>query len=155
MIGCAYPIYTNLWFWLIAVGILLFAIGLIIWDVRVNLDQTWWVWVLIVGGGILLLIGLILAIWQWWNQDGDSATLDDYDCDQETVMNYEAEKNLDCVPQPPPPSPPARRPCPPPPSPSPSPPPPPPARRPCPPPRKPCPLPPSPRARRITLEQVD
>lgn len=129
MVDCEYPIYTNLWFWLIAIGILLFAIGLIIWDVRVNLDQTWWVWVLIIGGGLLLLIGLILAIWKWWSQDGNSMTLDDDDC---MPLN-----ELKPLPQPVP----VKKPCPP--------------RQPLPSTRNPCPPPPSPRARRITLEQVD
>lgn len=70
MEDCTYPIYSNLWFWMIALGILFLAIGLIVWDVRVNLSESWWVWFLIIGGAILLIIGLVLAIWQWWRQDG-------------------------------------------------------------------------------------
>lgn len=69
MTDCAYPIYSNLWFWMITIGILFLAIGLIIWDVRAQLSESWWVWVLIIAGLILLTIGIFLAVWQWWRQD--------------------------------------------------------------------------------------
>ena len=68
MTDCEYPIYSNLWFWLIAIGFLFLTIGLIIWDVRVQSEQIWWVWALILGGLFLLISGLGLAIWQWWCQ---------------------------------------------------------------------------------------
>lgn len=64
---CNYPIYTQLWFWLVALGILFLAIGLILWDTLVRVNQPWWIWALMVGGGILLAIGLFLAIWRWWS----------------------------------------------------------------------------------------
>jgi glucan phosphoethanolaminetransferase (alkaline phosphatase superfamily) len=64
---CVYPVYTHLWFWLIALGVLFLAIGLIVWDVQSRLNQTWWVWLLIIGGAILLLIGIFLAFWTWWS----------------------------------------------------------------------------------------
>jgi len=68
MADCEYPIYSNLWFWLIAIGFLFLAIGLIIWDVRARSKQIWWVWALIFGGLFLFIAGLGLAIWQWWSQ---------------------------------------------------------------------------------------
>lgn len=69
MADCEYPIYTNLWFWLIVIGILFLAIGLIVWDVRSRIPEPWWVWVLIIGGAILFIIGLGMAIWRWWSRD--------------------------------------------------------------------------------------
>ena len=66
---CEQPIYTQLWFWLLAIGFLFFAIGLIILDVSANLSSTGWVWALIIVGIIFLFAGFFLAIWQWWNNE--------------------------------------------------------------------------------------
>jgi hypothetical protein len=63
-----YPIYSNLWFWLIVIGFLFLTIGLIIWDVRAQFKQIWWVWALIFGGLFLLIAGLVIAIWPCWRQ---------------------------------------------------------------------------------------
>ena len=83
MADCEYPVYSNLWFWLIALGILFLAIGLIIWDVRAQLAESWWVWTLIFGGALLLIIGIIIAVWQWWRQDGLDVDL----FDEEPIPN--------------------------------------------------------------------
>ena len=63
------PVYTQVWFWLLAIGILIFSIGLIIYDVRSTLDNTWWVLVMIIGGAILMVAGFLLAIWEWWSRE--------------------------------------------------------------------------------------
>lgn len=67
--SCIYPVYTHLWFWMIAIGALFLAIGLVLWDVLLNMNQPWWIWGLIILGGILLLLGIFLAIWKWWAAD--------------------------------------------------------------------------------------
>lgn len=77
MVDCQYPLYAQLWFWLIVIGILFLAIGLIVWDSRSRLVETWWIWVLIVGGAILFVLGLVLAIWQWWSKNRDMEAPDE------------------------------------------------------------------------------
>lgn len=80
MVACAYPIYTNLWFWLLAIGLLFFAIGVIIWDVRSQLANTWWVWLLIAGGALLFILGLILAIYNWWRREAMTTAMATLTC---------------------------------------------------------------------------
>ena len=75
MPACEYPVYTSLWFWLLAIGLLFFAIGVVIWDVRSQLANTWWVWALIIGGAALFIIGLIIAIYTWWRREAITKTM--------------------------------------------------------------------------------
>lgn len=72
------PIYTNIWFWMIVIGILFLAIGFVLWTKRDRIPETWWLWVLILAGVILLVIGLFLAFWQGWRSD-DEMVDDCYD----------------------------------------------------------------------------
>lgn len=59
------PVYTQLWFWFIGLGILFLGIGFVAWDVQSSLSSNWWVWVLIGLGAFLFFIGLIFALWEW------------------------------------------------------------------------------------------
>lgn len=84
--SCRYPIYTYVWFWLIAIGLLFVTIGFIIWDVRSKLSQTWWVWALLIGGGLLLLVGLIIALWSWYRTEANP-TLDGSQMETHPMMD--------------------------------------------------------------------
>jgi hypothetical protein len=53
-------ILRTFWFWLFIIGIILAAVGLIIYAARK--EWEWWNTLLVAGGGVLILIGII-----WWN----------------------------------------------------------------------------------------
>ena len=58
-------VYTEIWFWLIIVAIILLIVALILWFAITNEDDRWWVWAFLIGGGVLLVIGFIWAAVSW------------------------------------------------------------------------------------------
>lgn len=85
------PVYTQAWFWFLAVGILIFSIGVIIYDVRSTLDNTWWVLVMIIGGTILMVTGFLLAIFEWWSRE-NGVKLDLFPMESIALINEQPQQ---------------------------------------------------------------
>jgi len=58
--------YSEVWFWLIVIGIILIIIGFILYVV--DRDVRWYHWTLWIVGGFFLLVGIIWAI-AWGNEN--------------------------------------------------------------------------------------
>lgn len=64
--------WTGWWFWILAFGILLLAIGLIVWYNQYRgLTVPWWVWALIIVGVVMIIVALGLAIWAAFSSSQD------------------------------------------------------------------------------------
>ena len=51
--------YTETWFWLIIVGLIIFLIFALIYETSKNIASVWWTWIPIILGILLIIIGII------------------------------------------------------------------------------------------------
>ena len=69
-------VYTEIWFWFIIVAIILLVVALILWFTIQNEDYRWWIWVFLIGGFALLIIGIIWGAVSWKSPSVASALED-------------------------------------------------------------------------------
>ena len=48
---------------LVLIGLIALAVGIVLITIYQGNDRRWWMWALVIGGGVLLAIGLFLWLW--------------------------------------------------------------------------------------------